>query len=330
MKEENVLRVSLGIWMFGHFVDRYATDGYGSPVSMPDAIRAAATVKGVESLDLNWPFWNGASLSEVRAALDQTGLRTLAITPEIYTGEFRGGALTNPDAAKRRKALDLIIRASELALELNADYLKLWPGQDGFDYPLQADPGRLWELSVEGIRAAAGQHPELPFAIEYKPKEPRTHMFFSDAARTLLAIEDVGLGNVGVLLDFGHSLYSGESPAAAADLCLSRGKLIDVDLNDNFRGWDDDLTVGSVHFAETLEFLLLLRRRGWNKAWKLDQFPFREDPIEAAGASIRMLQTMLDLLDQADLDSLAAAQERQDAVAAQGLIHDVLRAGISR
>ena len=48
---------SAGIWMFGQFVDRFASDGYGPAVSMPEAIRSAAKVGGIESLDLNFPFW---------------------------------------------------------------------------------------------------------------------------------------------------------------------------------------------------------------------------------------------------------------------------------
>src|SRR5579863_1338021 len=247
---------------------------------MPDAIRSAGSVEGMTALDLNYPFWGASvSVAEVRDALEEAGLRAQAITPDIYGREFRAGAFTNPDAKIRQRALDVIARATEVGLELGIDYMKIWPGQDGFDYPLQADPRRLWELSVEGMRAAAGPHPSLPFAIEYKPKEPRTHMLFSTAARTLLAIEDIGLDNVGVLIDFGHSMYGGESPAAAVELCVGRHRLIDVDLNDNFRSWDDDMTVGSVHIVETLEFLLSLKRAGWDKPWKLDQFPFREDPV---------------------------------------------------
>lgn len=312
--------------MFGRFLDRYATDGYGPEVSFTGAIRAAASVGGIESLDLNYPFWGAGDVpvAAVRDALEETGLRALAITPEIYTQEFRAGSFTNPDGKVRQAALDLIARATEVGYELGVDYMKIWPGQDGFDYPFQADPRRLWELSVDCMQEAAGPHPEMPFAIEYKPKEPRTHMFFSDAARTLLAIEDIALENVGVLIDFGHSLYAGESPAAAADLCLARGRLIDVDLNDNFRSWDDDMTVGSIHITETIEFLLTLKRAGWDKAWKLDQFPFREDPVAAARASIRMLRSMLRLVDRIDLGELDAARELQDALAAQTLVHDLL------
>lgn len=317
--------------MFGQFVDRFATDGYGPKVTMPEAIRTAATVEGLVALDLNYPFWGrDVPLADVRSALDATGLRAQAITPEIYSRQFRKGAFTNPDPKVRQEAVDLVARATEVGLELGVDYMKIWPGQDGFDYPLQADPRRLWELSVEGVQKVAGPYPGLPFAIEYKPKEPRTHMFFSGAARTLLAIEDIGLDNVGVLIDFGHSMYGGESPAAAVELCLARGRLIDVDLNDNFRAWDDDLTVGSVHLLETLEFLLSMKRAGWDKPWKLDQFPFREDPAEAARASTRMLSALLSLAERIDAEELAAARESQDALRAQGLVFDQLFGGAAK
>lgn len=316
--------VSAGAWMFGSFVDRYATDGYGPEVSMPEAVRRAAAVDGLVALDLNYPFWGGASLNDMKAALDETGLRALAITPEIYTRQFRTGALTSPDAATRRRALDLIAEATEVGLGLGVDYMKIWPGQDGFDYPLQSDPRRLWELSVEGMRVMAARYPEIPFAIEYKPKEPRTHMLFSDAARTLLAIDEIGLDNVGVLIDFGHSMYAGESPAAAAELCLARNRLIDIDLNDNFRSWDDDMTVGAVHLTETFEFLFTLVRAGWSKPWKLDQFPFREEPVAAASASIEMLRRLLGLIGKLDVDALEHAREQQDALAAQRLLNELL------
>jgi len=323
--DTNNRRFSAGIWMFGRFVDRFASDGYGPEISVPDAIRSAAKVGGIESVDLNFPFWGpGASLTSVRTALEETGLRAQAITPEIYTRDFCRGSFTNPDPKVRQNALDLIARATDVGQELGVDYMKIWPGQDGFDYPLQADPHRLWELSVEGMRTIASPYPALQFAIEYKPKEPRTHMLFSSAARTLLAIEDIALDNVGVLIDFGHSMYGHESPAEVLDLCLSRRRLIDIDLNDNFRSWDDDMTVGSVHIVETLEFLLGLKRAGWAKPWKLDQFPFREDPVDAARASIRMLEALLDVADRIDSAALAVAQERQDALGAQALVFDLL------
>jgi xylose isomerase len=238
--------------------------------------------------------------------------------------EFQMGSFTNPDPAVRRKAVDLGKRAIEVAHQLDARYVKFWPGQDGFDYPFQVDYRRLWDYSVEGVRAVAQTDPGMQFAIEYKEKEPRTHMFFSSAARTLLAIEDMGVENVGIVFDLGHSFFAKETPADVLQLVSRRGKLVSVELNDNWREWDDDMAVGSVHLIETLEFLSALHQITWQGPLLLDQFPFREDAIRAAQASIRTIRALDSLLDRLDLGALRATQERQDALEAQRIVMDML------
>jgi xylose isomerase len=100
--------------------------------------------------------------------------------------------------------------------------------------------------------------------------------------------------------------------------------LVSVELNDNWRDWDDDMAVGSVHLLETLEFLLALRQINWQGPLLLDQFPFREDPIRAAQASISTIRGMERLLDRLDLGALRGSQGRQDALEAQRVIMDIL------
>jgi xylose isomerase len=238
--------------------------------------------------------------------------------------QFQRGAFTNPDAGVRRAAFDLCHQAIDVAKTLNADYVKFWPGQDGFDYPFQADPVELWDLTVSGIRELARAAPTMHFAIEYKAKEPRGHITLSSAARTLLAIQDMGVDNVGIVMDLGHSLMAKETPAEELRLIARRGKLRSVEVNDNWRDWDDDLTVGAVHLLETAEFLLALRALDWRGPILLDQFPFREDPVAAARRSISTLQMLNARLDQVDLSALQASQSRQDALAAQDFVHRML------
>jgi xylose isomerase len=314
-----------GIWMFQQFIDRYATDAYGPPVSTLEAIERAAAVGEIKVLDINYPFaGEDVTVEQVRETLQRTGLRAQAITPHLYMREFQMGSFTNPDPAVRRKAVDLGKKAIEIARALDAKYVKFWPGQDGFDYPFQVDYKRLWDYSVEGIRAVAQSAPDMQFAIEYKEKEPRSHMFFSSATRTLLAIEDMGVENVGIVLDLGHSFFAKETPADVLQLVSRRGKLVSVELNDNWREWDDDMAVGSVHLIETLEFLYALRQINWQGPLLLDQFPFREDAIQAARTSIKTIHALNNLLDRLDLGALAAAQDRQDALAAQRIALDML------
>ncbi len=310
-----------GLWLFGQFVDRYAADAYGPPVTSVEAIERAARVPGLKWLDINYPFNDPAeTVADIAAALERTGLKAISITPHIYTRQFQAGAFSNPDASIRAAAVERCKRGTEVAHQLGATYTKFWPGQDGYDYPFQADHGQLWDLELDGVRQVVESDRDMQYAIEYKLKEPRNHMIFSTAARTLLGIDDIGAPNLGIVLDMGHSLFAKETPADVLQLIHRRGRLVSVEVNDNLREWDDDMVVGSVHPVETLEFLWALRKIGWDRPVLLDQFPFREDPVEAAALSIRTLESMERFLDGLDASTLEAAQERQDALAAQDLV----------
>jgi sugar phosphate isomerase/epimerase len=317
-------RFGAGLWHFASYLDRYATDGYGPARTTLEAIALAGSVGELSVVDLNYPFTPGVTLAEVKDALKANNLTAIGITPEIYLRKHSRGAFTNPDPAVRASALDLMHEAAGIVRELGADYVKIWPGQDGWDYPFQVNHKQLWALAVDGMRELAGAHPDLKFAIEYKPREPRVKMTWDSAARTLLGIEQIGLDNVGVLLDFGHSLYGGESPADAAQLIIDHGRLYGMDVNDNLRGWDDDLVVGSVHLIEILEFFHVLRQNNWDGVWQLDQFPFREDPVDAVKTSLRTLKALHRALDRLDVPALLEAQDRQDAMASQRIVQDAL------
>ncbi|WP_232495652.1 sugar phosphate isomerase/epimerase family protein [Novosphingobium kaempferiae] len=314
-----------GIWHFATYVDRYATDGYGPARGLLEMIDLAGQVEDLSVVDINYPFVDPSlSLDAVDEALKRNGLSVIGITPEIYTRQFAKGAFTNPDAGIRRLANEMINDAANVVRRFGADYVKLWPGQDGWDYPFQVDHRKLWQMSMDGVAELAEQNPDLKFVIEYKPREPRNHMSYDSVARTLLGIEKIGLPNVGILLDFGHSLYGGESPADAAQLAIDHGRLFGMDVNDNLRGWDDDMIAGSVHPIELFEFFYTLRKNNWEGVWQLDQFPFREDSVAAANSAIGFLKAVERALDKLDFEAMQAAQDRQDAVAALNLARAAL------
>lgn len=314
-----------GIWHFATYVDRYATDGYGPPRTLIEMIDLAGQVDDLSVVDINYPFADpDLSLDTVEAALKRNNLSVIGITPEIYTQQFAKGAFTNPDPGIRRLANEMCNEAANVVRRFGANYVKLWPGQDGWDYPFQVDHRKLWQMSIDGVAELAGQNPDLNFVIEYKPREPRVHMSYDSVARTLLGIEKMGVPNVGILLDFGHSLYGGESPADAAQLAIDHGRLFGMDVNDNLRSWDDDLIAGSVHPIELFEFFYTLRKNKWEGVWQLDQFPFREDSVAAANSAIGFLKAVERALDKLDFEAMQAAQDRQDAVTALNLARQAL------
>ena len=185
----------------------------------------------------------------------------------------------------------------------------------------------MWKASLDGVGALASENPDLKLVIEYKPREPRVHMSFDSVARTLLGIEKIGLPNVGILLDFGHALFGGESPADSAQLAIDYGRLFGMDVNDNMRGWDDDMVAGTVHPIELFEFFWTLRKNAWEGVWQLDQFPFREDSVQAANHAIDFLKALEKGLAVLDVDGVRAAQERHDALGALALVQRALFAG---
>jgi xylose isomerase len=297
-------------------------------VSTIEQIARAGAVGDLSVVDVPYPFTEGVTVEDVAQALKAHGLEAIGVTPEIYMRKYAKGAFTNPDPQVRADLLAFLNEAADVVRALGAQYLKVWPGQDGWDYPFQVDHHQQWDLAVSGMCELAQANPDVRMVIEYKPREPRQKMFWDSAAKTILGIQAMGVDNVGVLLDFGHALFGGESPAASAQLLIDHGLLWAMDVNDNLRGWDDDMVVGTVHPVEVFEFFYTLKVNGWEGVWQLDQFPFREDTVEAAKLSIRFLKAIRRALDELDIEDLRAAQHRQDAMGAQKLVQDVLFASM--
>ena len=320
-----------GIWHFATYLDRYATDGYGEPRSVIEAIELAGKVTDLSYVDINYPYFGGEfSNEQIKKALDKAGLKVIGITPEIYTREFSKGAFTNPDPGVRKRAHELITEACEAVRFFDASYVKLWPGQDGWDYPFQVDHASIWKNSMDGVGNLATENSDLKFVIEYKPREPRVKMIYDSMTRTLLGIEQIGLPNIGVLLDFGHAIYGGESAADSAQLAIDHVRLFGMDVNDNYRSWDDDLLAGSLHPMELFEFFYVLRKNNWQGVWQLDQFPFREDSVEMANMAIDFLKSVDKALDDLDYDALSKAQANHDAMGALKIAQKALYKHLAR
>ena len=79
-----------------------------------------------------------------------------------------------------------------------------------------------------------------------------------------------------------------------------------------------------MHLTETLEFFHTLRECGWKGVWQLDQFPFREDSVEAAREGITTMRSIHRALDLLDVAALRDAQARQDALAANKIARQAL------
>ncbi len=298
----------------------YWPDHLGKP-SLAQMVRRAASVSGLSELDLNYPDHVTEAPEPVGAMVRDCGLQVSGLAMRYYTNPaFKRGAFTNPDPAVRREAIDLTKRGIDAARAMGAPMMTLWLGQDGWDYAFQADYPALWEAEVSAIAEVAAHDPDCLVSLEYKPNEPRSYSVLPDAATTLLAIAEVGLPNLGVTIDFAHSLYADEQPAFACALVQRQSRLLGLHLNDGYAKRDDGLMVGAVHEQATLELLRQVKRGGFNGAIYFDTFPDASglDPVAECAANIRTVRRMVAAVNSLDGDNkLADAQGRQDPVEAQ-------------
>jgi xylose isomerase len=294
-----------------------------------DLIARAATVPGIGAADLNFPdHLNGHRPGDLARCLSDHGLALNGLALRWGSDPaFALGAFTHPDGQIRTRAVDLCRRALDALAEMGGGVLTLWQGQDGVDYALQADHLAQWDHAVAALAAVADHAPAVPVAVEYKPDEPRAKAHWPDAATALLAVRDAGRPNLGVALDFAHSLYAGEIPARSALLIARHARLLGVHLNDGYGRRDDGLMVGSVHPVETVELFLALGRIGYRGPLYFDTFPDHGglDPVAEAAANVAMTDRLWAAAGRLAADpALSAAQERQDAAAVMAAVQAAL------
>ena len=294
-----------------------------------DWIAAARKVSGINAADLNYPdHFEEASPALLSELLAENGMALSGLAMRYYSRpEFTLGAFTNPDCSVRQDAIDLTRRGIDILAEMGGGIMTLWMGQDGFDYPFQVDYDRMWDDSVAAMAEVADHNPDIAIAIEYKPNEPRAFALMPDAATTLLAISEIGRSNLGVTVDFAHSLMAGEMPAHAVRLIARHSRLLGVHLNDGYGLRDDGLMVGTNSPARTVELLIELQRCNYDGMIYFDTFPDMSglDPVEETRTNIAQVNRLRQKAERlfAD-DNLAAAISRQDAARSQRLVNAVL------
>jgi sugar phosphate isomerase/epimerase len=314
--------------VFGSTADRYVLQGYTPARTLEEMLDDAARVPGLRGIELvgGWHLNDDNQESVVRSIADH-GFEIAMLIPEIWAAPRWGwGTLTSADPGVREAAKDRIRRAMDLAHRVGCCRVSPWFGHDGWDYVFQADYRRAWDLLVEGLAAVADHDPGVKVAVEYKPREPRTHAFVSDLAKSLLLVQEAGRANVGVNLDVGHALMGGESMAECVALLSRFGdRLFHLHLNDNYRSWDDDMVPGSVHTLEWIELFYWLSRTGYDGWLSLDVFAYRErDKVAVGRESIAWLRALRDAAGRLDRAAIEEAMRTGDAMAATRLCREAL------
>jgi xylose isomerase len=315
-----------GLWVLGQTADRFCSGGYGPKVSLEEQIRRAAQVRGLQGIEVHQTDFDEMTYDRFKQLLKETKLVCTNVNTNVWSSaKWKHGAFTHRDPGLRKEAVAEGKRSVEAARAIGAPGAGLWLGADGYDYPFQVDYAKHWDYLIEGIGDVAQfAQPDIKIGVEYKLKEPRTHMSIGDVGKALWLCQEIGADNLGVVIDFGHALMSREMPGDSMALLARKRKLFNVHFNDAYREWDDDMVPGTVHFWETLEFLWYCRRTEYDGWFGLDMFPYREDGVKAADMALRNLRAMWKLLDRISPAELERAQQTMDALAAQEVVRKVI------
>lgn len=280
---------------------------YNQPMDLDQKFQFMTRIEGYDGVEIVYPY-EVKDPVETRSLLKKYHLNVAAVNVNVKAEpEFLNGGLTSSDARVREKAVGFIKEAKDFAQGVGADKVTCCPLGDGYEFSFQYDYGRSWKHLADTLAEAGAHLPEIPLFIEYKPSETRGRCFVDSAPKTLCLLNDIQNKNMGVTLDFGHSIYGSEHPAEAVSLLAESPYPYYIHINDNDGRWDWDYFCGTKHFLEYVEFLYYLRKYRYNDYLTSDTSPTRWDikgTFEANSRLTRKIWTCLDRIDLNELEQL--------------------------
>ena len=310
----------------GSCADRYMSGGYSDPYSLDQLFERLASIDNVSGVELvgTWHVQKG-NAGYLKGKLDEYRLEPVAIIPDHFGTRIWGkGAFTSPDESVHKAAIQETMSMVQAAKEIGCPLISIWNGQDGYDYPLQANYLEAARRLTEGLAECASNAPDIRFSLEYKPKEPRNHSFIPNIWSAIVYAKDTGCSNIGITIDVGHAFEAYENVSDSIAAAASRKLLFHMHINDNYRLWDDDLVTGSIHTIEYLEMFYWLDKVGYDGYISIDQYPYREDSRNAADESIKWLIALEKAAKRIDMEKMDQILDRNDALASTAYIRELI------
>jgi xylose isomerase len=306
---------SLGIWFAGINPTRFLPVGYHNQFAdepMPDKFHRVAEGLGdlLDGFEAHYPSEINPDLwPEIQKAIGNKDM--YAVCAGLFGDpEFKMGVWTNPDPGLRKKAIAGTREAIDMAASIGAKFI-IWPGQDGYNYTMQADFEKMWTWLVDGIGDAVDYAAKkgVQVYLEDKNTEPKMRILLASQALCMLLIrqlKDAGVdtSKLAVNMDWQHLIMREENLPQYAAMLDMQGILGHQHGNSGWGRTDDDNIVGASYIEQTFGLLVELQIRGYGKEagdtrrLGYDLFPYTEDQVGAASMSIR---TMNHLWDRAAL-----------------------------
>jgi xylose isomerase len=277
---------------------------YNQPLNLDEKFHLMSQIEGCDGVEVVYPY-EVNNAESTRAMLNKYNLQIAAVNANVKAEpEFRNGGLTSHDKKIRAKAVRFIKEAKDFAQIAGADKVTCCPLGDGYEFSFQYDYAVVWKYLVEAFGEAGAYKPKIPLFIEYKPSETRARCFVNTAAKALCLLNDIQSKDMGITLDFGHSMYGNENPAEALVHLAESPYKYYIHINDNDGKWDWDFFCGTRHFLEYVEFIYYLKKYNYTDYLTSDTSPTRWDIIGTFEANSRITNKIWKLLDDIDRKEL--------------------------
>jgi xylose isomerase len=310
------LKLTVGIWYFapggGRFHDRYVPE-----LTIPQRLELAAEMArfGVKGIEAHYPSEvNEENLHLYKKLEKEAGVRLAGLGPDSFRGrEFEFGTLSNPDRRRREQAQKTLIGALKLVKEAGATHMGLWPGNDGFLYPLGTRYYEMWDWYEGALAECLDEVPGVRIGLETKPYEPIANNIYRTTGDGLLMARDVearlknpinrkllaeGHCLVGFQPEIGHILMGYEILPYAYMRIAREGRLQHIHLNSQPLGnFDQDLNVGVVSWQDTEALLYALKGIGYTGYLGIDINPEKMPVLDAIRINSRAVQIMNERID---------------------------------
>ena len=285
------LNVDAHLWCLGTYGERYVPGGYYDPMDVDQRLQIMSNIKGLDGLNVLYPTPPMPTKpDELLKKLNSYNLRTSNICPVGWADrKWKNGAFSTTEANTRKEAIALVKESIDFGKEIRAHSVLLWPAHDGFDYPFQTDYRDGWKYLVESLHEIGEYDKNVKIAVEYKSKDPRQKQYVSNVGKAMMLINDVGLDNVGGVIDIGHALMAQENLAESLTILDMHDKLFQIHLNENYRDADPDMIFGTINFWEILELFYYLNQTDYQGWSSIDIIAPRDDRQKALEVGVKII-----------------------------------------
>ena len=285
------LHVDAHLWCLGTYGERYVPGGYFDVMGVDEQLQRMSEIEGLDGLFVFYPM---APLpddpDQLLKKLSSHNLQVSNLCPELWSDrKWKYGAFSTPQTEIRAEAIRIFKDGIDIGKAIGADSILFWPAHDGFDYPFQTNYRDAWKYLVETLQEIGEHDRSVKIAVEYKSKDPRQKQYVSNVGKLMMLLDDVGLDNVGGVIDVGHALMAQESLAESLAILDMHDKLYQIHLNENYKDADPDLLFGTINFWEIIEFFYYLNKtdfKGWSS---IDIIAPRDDRVRSLEVGVKLV-----------------------------------------